>query len=47
MKVKFTDKFYSNKLIGKSKVLPDHIAKALIESGEATEVKTRKTKKTE
>lgn len=44
MKVKFTDKFYNAKMVGKYKLLPDHIAKALIESGEATEVKTRKTK---
>lgn len=41
MLIKFTDKFFSENQVGKSKQLPDHIAKALIKSGEATEVKKR------
>ena len=44
MLIKFTDKFYSKKMIGKTKKLPYHIAKILIELGEAKEVKKR-TKK--
>ncbi len=47
MKVKFTDKFYNEKMRGKSKNLPKNTALALIKSGEATEVKTRNTKSKE
>ena len=44
MKIRFSEKFYNVNMVGKSKELPDHIAKALIKSGEAVEVKTRNTK---
>ena len=44
MKVRFTEKFYSEKQRGKQKNLPIVIAKALIKSGDAVEVKTRQKK---
>jgi len=45
MKVKFTDKFYNVKMRGKQKDLPIRIARAVIKTGDAVEVKTRNTKK--
>ena len=44
MRIKFTDKFFSEKLRGQSKNVPINIAKSLIKTGEATEVKSHKKK---
>jgi hypothetical protein len=45
MKVRFTEKFYNKKMIGKTKELPIRIANPLIKTGEVVEVKSRNTKK--
>lgn len=42
MVIKFTDKFYSKKLVGTEKNLPANIALKLIKTGEAVEVKQKK-----
>ena len=44
MKVKFTDKYYNKSMAGKTKELPDHLAKELIKLKVAEEVKTRQAK---
>ena len=52
MVIKFTDKFYNANMVGKSKDLPDHIAKSLIKSGDGVAIEAdvepkKRTKKVE